>query len=346
MDLSNLSKIKDISDRYKDCIKSATTTKNCLNTVLIMVRELSYGVTTFIVKHKPQPEFEEPTNLCYTTNFFLEYLLSQHSSLGKMGGMLVYPITQYEQFIAKVKKYKETLKKKGDTQSRKLIADTKEYQKLKEANTKKFEFANYTITKQNIAVNKADKMYNPTEIARLDNRATEKIKAYESEREKITCLKTIIMKSWSDIHSLCKDNFSQLVEQSREQTTSTKEIYTMFCVSFVATLKSWQEEMDIINTILNTFPITMNTYDDEMLIKKMIEFRRENESKIPKRNSSTLYSYIDYYIKQNYPHQSKKKSNFFSNKSAEVLPDSFLNKSMNVSEFNKSTIKGILNTFK
>ena len=120
-------------------------------------------------------------------------------SLGKMGGMLVYPITQYQQFIKKVKKYKETLKKKAETQSRKLIADTKEYQKLKEANTKKFEFANYTITKQNIAVNKADKMYNPTEIARLDNRATEKIKAYESEREKMTCLKTIIMKSWSDI---------------------------------------------------------------------------------------------------------------------------------------------------
>ena len=120
-------------------------------------------------------------------------------SLGKMGGMLVYPITQYQQFIKKVKKYKETLKKKAETQSRELIADTKEYQKLKEANTKKFEFANYTITKQNIAVNKADKMYNPTEIARLDNRATEKIKAYESEREKMISLKTIIMKSWSDI---------------------------------------------------------------------------------------------------------------------------------------------------
>jgi len=60
----------------------------------------------------------------------------------------------------------------------------------------------------------------------------------------------------------------------------------MFCVSFVATLKSWQEEMDVINNILNTFPITMNTHDDEMLVKKMIEFRKVNESRIPKRNSS------------------------------------------------------------
>ena len=83
MDLSNLSKIKDINDRYKDCIKSATITKNYLNTVLIMVRELSHGVTSFIVKQKPQPEFEEPTNLCYTTNFFLEYLLGQRNRFRK-----------------------------------------------------------------------------------------------------------------------------------------------------------------------------------------------------------------------------------------------------------------------
>ena len=173
-----------------------------------MVRELSHSTASYIVKKKPLPEFEEPTNICFTTNFFVEYLLSQRNtffyirldiSQGKMGGMLVYPITQYEKFIEKVKKYKSELRKKSETQSRKLIIETKEYQKLKEANTKKFEFANYTITKQNIAANKADKMYNTKEMERLNNRATEKINAYESEREKMTELKVIIMNDWADI---------------------------------------------------------------------------------------------------------------------------------------------------
>ena len=120
----------------------------------------------------------------------------------------------------------------------------------------------------------------------------------------------------------------------------------MFCVGFVGTMKSWQEEMEVINTHQMEQPITMNTHTDEILIKKLIDFRNLFESKISKAKSSTLYGYVDYQIKQQYPNYPKENPNIkmesmLPQKSSEHIPDNNLNKSMNLPNLNSSTLKGI-----
>jgi hypothetical protein len=130
--------------------------------------------------------------------------------------MLVIPISQYDTFVGKVTKYREALKKNNSLYSKKLLGLTKEYKSMTAANKKKYDVANYSINKQNVAPNKADKMYNPAEIVRLENRATKNIQLYEDDKEKIAKLKELIMGTWSDIASLIKVNFSQLSECSKE----------------------------------------------------------------------------------------------------------------------------------
>jgi hypothetical protein len=73
MDLSSLSKIKDINDRYKDCIKSALIMRKYFENLLVIVREFANGVITTINKSRPIPEFEDPTNIANNTNHFMEF---------------------------------------------------------------------------------------------------------------------------------------------------------------------------------------------------------------------------------------------------------------------------------
>ena len=64
-------------------------------------------------------------------------------------------------------------------------------------NEKLFKETQYNINKHNTAASRPDKMYNPTELERLDKRAQQSIQNFEKKKEEINYIKIEIMQIWT-----------------------------------------------------------------------------------------------------------------------------------------------------
>lgn len=252
MDLSDQSKIKEVTARYKDCINSATGIRKYQSNQLIFLESYTKTIIEIVKQAENGGPCDDPTNMNPNLAHFYDFHRDMNLNLGKLGGLIVLPIDQLNKFISYTKNLKEVFKKNSHIISKKVINDIKEFKRQTEEGEKKFKYTQWTIEKQNTAANRPDKMYNPKELERLDQRADKNIKDFQDNKEKLDAIKMSIMNHWTDLSNIIKDNFSQLASVSRDITINSREIVKAFVQGVIATTKYWLDELEKLGKYCNT----------------------------------------------------------------------------------------------